>query len=151
MMMNTFHDSISVTQRLENLNRKAGALRHWGAVRYSSSLLKQMVDSISPFVTQILVNGKQVSVSRDIARDVLAASPVSPLCHFCPLNNKSQLQTAIGNWFASGGTDWMGCKHSQFPASHHLLRLLLLQLARCCFHQTTEASALHLSVAPKHK
>ena len=50
----------SVTARLEILNRKAGSLRHWAAVRYSSSLLRQMVDSISPFVTQILVNGKQV-------------------------------------------------------------------------------------------
>jgi hypothetical protein len=29
--------------------------------RYSASLLKQMIDSISPFVTQILVNGKQVT------------------------------------------------------------------------------------------
>ena len=76
MMMNTFHDSISVTQRLENLNRKAGALRHWGAVRYSSSLLKQMVDSISPFVTQILVNGKQVHV---IPPEMYAQHDTSPV------------------------------------------------------------------------
>ena len=51
---------IAVRTLLEQLNRKAGALRYWAAVRYSASLLKQMIDSISPFVTQILVNGKQV-------------------------------------------------------------------------------------------
>jgi phosphorylase kinase alpha/beta subunit len=49
-----------VKTHLEKLNRKAGSLRYWAAVRYSASLLKQMIDSISPFVTQILVNGKQV-------------------------------------------------------------------------------------------
>ena len=50
-------------KRLEILNRKAGGSRYWAAVRYSSSLLRQTVDSISPFVTQILVSRKQV---RDI-------------------------------------------------------------------------------------
>ncbi len=60
------------------LNRQAGSLRHWAAVRYSSSLLKQMVDSISPFVTQILVNGKQVTVGT-IGKDFsLFDAPMTP-------------------------------------------------------------------------
>jgi hypothetical protein len=49
---------------LEELNKTAGALRYWSAVRYSSSLLHQMIDSISPYVTQILVNGKRVAVGK---------------------------------------------------------------------------------------
>ena len=53
---------ISVKYHLEDMNRKAGALRYWSAVRYSSSLLCQMIDSISPYVTQILVSGKHVTV-----------------------------------------------------------------------------------------
>jgi len=53
---------VTVKERLENFNRKAGQLRYWAAVRYTSSLLQKMVDSISPFVTQIVVSGKQVSV-----------------------------------------------------------------------------------------
>ena len=53
---------ITVKEKLEELNQKAGSLRYWSAVRYSSSLLHQMVDSISPYVTQILVNGKRVIV-----------------------------------------------------------------------------------------
>ena len=68
----------TVTARLEILNRKAGALRHWAAVRYSSSLLKQMVDSISPFVTQILVNGKQVTVGTIGVDFSLFDSPMTP-------------------------------------------------------------------------
>ncbi len=47
---------------LEDLNKKVGNLRYWAAVRYSSSLLKQMIDSISPYITQILVNGEKVVI-----------------------------------------------------------------------------------------
>ena len=54
----------AVHQRLKLLNRHVGAVRHWAAVRYSASLLKQMVDSLSPYVTQILVNGKMVNNGR---------------------------------------------------------------------------------------
>ena len=58
-----------VRVHLEQLNRKAGSFRYWAAVRYSASLLKQMIDSISPFVTQILVNGKQVSCEFSVTRE----------------------------------------------------------------------------------
>merc|ERR1719186_543769 len=51
----------TVKERLEGFNKKAGQLRYWAAVRYSTSLLKKLVDSISPFVTQIVASGKQVS------------------------------------------------------------------------------------------
>eukprot|EP00092_Neocalanus_flemingeri_P018371 GFUD01019880.1.p1 GENE.GFUD01019880.1~~GFUD01019880.1.p1 ORF type:complete len:1110 (+),score=249.46 GFUD01019880.1:78-3407(+) len=53
---------LSVKEKLEHMNREAGHLRYWAALRYSSSLLKQLVDSISPYATQIIVNGKTLTV-----------------------------------------------------------------------------------------
>lgn len=49
-------------QSLEECLEQAGHTRNWSAVRYSSSLLKQMIDSISPYITQILVSGTKVTV-----------------------------------------------------------------------------------------
>lgn len=46
---------------LKGIYHRAGCLRHWAAVRYVSSLLHHTVDSISPFITAVLVHGKQVS------------------------------------------------------------------------------------------
>lgn len=50
----------SALEALKSLYHSAGVLRHWRAVRYCSSLLNHTVDSISPFITTVLVNGKQV-------------------------------------------------------------------------------------------
>lgn len=54
-------DGNSIREHLLTLNAQSGVLRLWAAVRYASSLLFQLVDSISPYITTILVNGKQVS------------------------------------------------------------------------------------------
>ena len=35
-----------------------------------------------------------------------AASPVSPLCHYCPIDTKANLETAIGNWISSSDTTY---------------------------------------------
>ena len=57
-----FHiDDCSVHEHLLRINRQAGVLRLWATVRHCSSLLQQIVDSISPYITMILVHGKQVS------------------------------------------------------------------------------------------
>eukprot|EP00094_Tigriopus_californicus_P001874 TCALIF_01806-PB protein Name:"Similar to CG8475 Probable phosphorylase b kinase regulatory subunit beta (Drosophila melanogaster)" AED:0.09 eAED:0.09 QI:765/1/1/1/0.81/0.82/17/82/1165 len=69
---------MSVTHRLDILNRKAGSVRNWAAVRYSSSLLGQMADSITPFVTQILANGKQVTVGTIGEDFTLFSKPLTP-------------------------------------------------------------------------
>ena len=53
-------------------------MRYWVAVRYSSSLLRRMVDSISPYVTQILVNGKQVTVGTIGEEFQLFTKPMTP-------------------------------------------------------------------------
>lgn len=50
----------SVRDHLRSLYQQAGSLRFWMAVRYCSSLLNHTVDSISPFITGVLVKGKQV-------------------------------------------------------------------------------------------
>lgn len=50
----------TVEEHLHKLYHQAGCLRHWAAVRYTSSLLHHNVDSISPFITAVLVHGKQV-------------------------------------------------------------------------------------------
>jgi phosphorylase kinase alpha/beta subunit len=52
----------TVHQSLTNLYYRAGSLRYWRGVRYCSSLLHHIVDSISPFITTVLVNGKQITV-----------------------------------------------------------------------------------------
>lgn len=52
-----------VRDNLRSLYQQAGSLRFWMAVRYCSSLLNHTVDSISPFITGVLVKGKQVSIS----------------------------------------------------------------------------------------
>jgi hypothetical protein len=67
-----------VKSHLEELNKKAGTLRFWSAVRYSSSLLQQMMSSISPYVTQILVNGKQVTVGTIGHSYTLFDKPMTP-------------------------------------------------------------------------
>ena len=53
----------TVFDALTKLYHRAGTLRYWRAVRYCSSLLHHTVDSISPFITTVLVNGKQVSTN----------------------------------------------------------------------------------------
>ncbi|KAJ4443780.1 hypothetical protein ANN_05558 [Periplaneta americana] len=52
-------NGLTVEDHLKNLYHHAGCLRYWVAVRYCSSLLHHTVDSISPFITTVLVNGKQ--------------------------------------------------------------------------------------------
>lgn len=51
-----------VDQQLQRLYHIAGGQRYWAAVRYASSLLNHTVDSISPFITAVLVHGKQLTV-----------------------------------------------------------------------------------------
>ncbi|QQP57167.1 Phosphorylase b kinase regulatory subunit [Caligus rogercresseyi] len=53
-------------------------MRYWEAMRYSSSLLEQMVESISPYITAILVSGKQVVLETGCGSEALFNKPVSP-------------------------------------------------------------------------
>lgn len=68
----------TVHARLTDLYYRAGTLRYWRAVRYCSSLLRHIVDSISPFITTVLVNGKQITVGVIGQRETVFDKPMTP-------------------------------------------------------------------------
>lgn len=68
----------TVLEHLENLYHTAGTLHYWLAVRYTSSLLRHTVDSISPFITALLVNAKQISVGVVGQKEVVFDKPLTP-------------------------------------------------------------------------
>ena len=57
-----FNDNDEMCDDLQKLYSYAGSLRYWKGIRYTSSLLKHLIDSISPCITAVLVHGKQVRV-----------------------------------------------------------------------------------------
>jgi len=63
---------------LIQVKRQAGSLRHWSAVRLCSSLLFQLVDSISPFITTVLVHGKLLAVGVVGGQEVVIDKPMTP-------------------------------------------------------------------------
>lgn len=68
----------TVHESLTQLYAKSGTLRYWRGVRYCSSLLKHTVDSISPFITTVLVNGKQIAVGVIGQRETVFDKPMTP-------------------------------------------------------------------------
>jgi phosphorylase kinase alpha/beta subunit len=68
----------TVHQSLTNLYYRAGSLRYWRGVRYCSSLLRHIVDSISPFITTVLVNGKQITVGVIGQSETVFDKPMTP-------------------------------------------------------------------------
>ncbi|CAL1279956.1 unnamed protein product [Larinioides sclopetarius] len=75
---NFWTENGTVKERLERLTRQAGALRHWSVVRYCSSVLRKLVDSISPNITSILVCGKQITVGVFGHEEVVIDKPLTP-------------------------------------------------------------------------
>lgn len=67
-----------VDKHLQNLYHQAGGLRYWAAVRYASSLLNHTVDSISPFITAVLVHGKQLTVGVTGQKETVFDKPMTP-------------------------------------------------------------------------
>ncbi|XP_050295730.1 probable phosphorylase b kinase regulatory subunit beta isoform X2 [Anthonomus grandis grandis] len=68
----------TIDECLHSLYHKAGCLRHWAAVRYVSSLLRHTVDSISPFITAVLVHGKQLTVGVIGQKETVFDKPMTP-------------------------------------------------------------------------
>ena len=68
----------NVLERLRRAYQDAGRLRYWAALRYSSALLGQLVDSLCPCATQILVNGKTLTVGTVGGERTEFAKPFSP-------------------------------------------------------------------------
>lgn len=71
-------DGVMLKDRLEKLTRQAGALRHWSVVRYCSSILGKVADSLSPYITAILVNGKQITVGVFGHEEAVLDKPMTP-------------------------------------------------------------------------
>ncbi|XP_059616848.1 probable phosphorylase b kinase regulatory subunit beta isoform X1 [Phlebotomus argentipes] len=65
-------------QCITDLYYRAGSLRYWRVVRYCSSLLHHIVDSISPFITTVLVNGKQLTVGIIGQKETVFDKPMTP-------------------------------------------------------------------------
>ncbi|XP_014207040.1 probable phosphorylase b kinase regulatory subunit beta isoform X2 [Copidosoma floridanum] len=63
---------------LRSLYQQAGSLRYWMVVRYCSSLLNHTVDSISPFITGVLVKGKQITVGVIYQQETVFDKPMTP-------------------------------------------------------------------------
>ncbi|XP_044021061.1 probable phosphorylase b kinase regulatory subunit beta isoform X2 [Aphidius gifuensis] len=68
----------NVIDNLKLLYQQAGSLRYWKAVRYCSSLLNHTVDSISPFITGVLVKGKQITVGVIGHEETVFDKPMTP-------------------------------------------------------------------------
>ncbi|CAH1368386.1 unnamed protein product [Tenebrio molitor] len=68
----------TVEDHLHHLYHQAGCLRHWAAVRYTSSMLSHNVDSISPFITAVLVHGKQLTVGVIGQKETVFDKPMTP-------------------------------------------------------------------------
>jgi len=89
-------DNKTIRERLIQVKRQAGSLRHWSAVRLSSSLLFQLVDSISPFITTVLVHGKLLTVGVVGGQEVILDKPMTPgeihdaIYSNCPSNDPVQ-------------------------------------------------------------
>lgn len=69
---------LTVEEHLKNLYHTAGCLHYWVAVRYCSSLLHHTVDSISPFITTVLVNGKELTVGVIGRQETVFDKPLTP-------------------------------------------------------------------------
>ncbi|KAH0952753.1 hypothetical protein HN011_010888 [Eciton burchellii] len=71
-------NGMTVRDNLRALYQQAGSLRFWMAVRYCSSLLNHTVDSISPFITGVLVKGKQIAVGVIGQEETVFDKPMTP-------------------------------------------------------------------------
>lgn len=70
-------DEQSVEQRLERVSSLACQSRNWSVVRYCSAVLRRSVESLSPWLTSILVNGKQISLGQG-ANEKIINNPLTP-------------------------------------------------------------------------
>ncbi|XP_003397457.1 probable phosphorylase b kinase regulatory subunit beta isoform X1 [Bombus terrestris] len=72
-------NGMTVGDQLRSLYQQAGCLRYWMVVRYCSSLLNHTVDSISPFITGVLVKGKQITVGVIGQEETVFDKPMTPV------------------------------------------------------------------------
>lgn len=71
-------DDSSVEDQLEKVSQRACLNRNWSVVRYCSAVLKRSVESLSPWLTSILVNGKQISLGAGTDEKIIN-NPLTPI------------------------------------------------------------------------
>lgn len=70
-------DGSSVRDRVCSLLHQSSSLRYWSVVRQCNALLSREVESISPYITAVLVSGRQLTVGYGES-EILIDKPVQP-------------------------------------------------------------------------
>uniref|UniRef100_A0A6I8NCB0 Phosphorylase b kinase regulatory subunit n=1 Tax=Ornithorhynchus anatinus TaxID=9258 RepID=A0A6I8NCB0_ORNAN len=68
----------TVSDHIERVYRRAGSKKLWSVVRSAASLLSKVVDSLAPSITNVLVQGKQVTLGAFGHEEEVISNPLSP-------------------------------------------------------------------------
>ncbi|CAF1304767.1 unnamed protein product [Adineta steineri] len=71
-------ENYRVRNHLEHLMKEAGTYQNWAVIRFVSSLLHKMVDSLAPAVTNLLVRGKIVTMGIFGHEETVIDKPMRP-------------------------------------------------------------------------
>ncbi|XP_005289892.2 LOW QUALITY PROTEIN: phosphorylase b kinase regulatory subunit beta [Chrysemys picta bellii] len=82
----------TVSDHIERIYRRAGSKKLWSVVRFAASLLGKLVDSLAPSITNVLVQGKQVTLGAFGHEEEVISNPLSPGVIKNIIYNKCNLQ-----------------------------------------------------------
>ncbi|NXO74522.1 KPBB kinase, partial [Phainopepla nitens] len=82
----------TVAEHIERIYRRAGSRKLWSVVRFAASLLGKLVDSLAPSITNVLVQGKQVTLGAFGQEEAVISNPLSPAVIKNMIYEKCQLQ-----------------------------------------------------------
>ncbi|XP_066051109.1 phosphorylase b kinase regulatory subunit beta isoform X2 [Chamaea fasciata] len=82
----------TVAEHIERIYRRAGSRKLWSVVRFAASLLGKLVDSLAPSITNVLVQGKQVTLGAFGQEEAVISNPLSPAVIKDMIYDKCQLQ-----------------------------------------------------------
>ncbi|NXY54326.1 KPBB kinase, partial [Callaeas wilsoni] len=82
----------TVAEHIERIYRRAGSRKLWSVVRFAASLLGKLVDSLAPSITNVLVQGKQVTLGAFGQEEAVISNPLSPAVIKDMIYKKCQLQ-----------------------------------------------------------
>ncbi|CAF3556475.1 unnamed protein product [Rotaria socialis] len=71
-------ENYRVRNHLESLMKEATTCQNWAVIRFASSLLHKMVDSLAPSVTNLLVRGKIVTIGVFGQEETVIDKPMRP-------------------------------------------------------------------------
>ncbi|NXO21942.1 KPBB kinase, partial [Cisticola juncidis] len=82
----------TVAEHIERIYRRAGSKKLWSVVRFAASLLGKLVDSLAPSITNVLVQGKQVTLGAFGQEEAVISNPLSPAVIKNMIYEKCRLQ-----------------------------------------------------------